>query len=155
MTKTLATIGPVSEGKNLRYIVDRADLIRLNMSHNSIKWHNKNINEIKKIDSHKLILVDIPGIKPITLNKDSIHIKKGDIVKFGNDKKIKNIIQHIKKTLKGGFPLFGEIKLRKDEILKLYPSISKAKKIINWKPKIPFEIGLKSTIKFYNEQEQK
>ena len=93
MTKTLATIGPVSEGKNLRYIVDRADLIRLNMSHNSIKWHNKNINEIKKIDSHKLILVDIPGIKPRTLNKDSIHIKKGAIVKFGNDKKIKNIIE--------------------------------------------------------------
>ena len=44
MTKSLATIGPVSEGKNLRYIVDRADLIRLNMSHNSIKWHNKDFS---------------------------------------------------------------------------------------------------------------
>jgi dTDP-glucose 4,6-dehydratase len=86
-------------------------------------------------------------------NKQSI----GQIINIGSGKpkKIKNIIQHIKKTLKGGFPQFGEIKLRKDEILKLYPSISKAKKIINWKPKIPFEIGLKSTIKFYNEQEQK
>jgi len=42
--------------------------------------------------------------------------------------------------------------LRKDEILKVYPDINKAKNIINWKPKILFEKGLKSTIKYYNEQ---
>ena len=30
-------------------------------------------------------------------------------------------------------PQFDKIKLRKDEILKLYPNIEKAKKIINWK----------------------
>ena len=38
------------------------------------------------------------------------------------------------------------------KILKLYPNIKKAKNKINWSPKISFEKGLKSTIKFYNEQ---
>ena len=37
-------------------------------------------------------------------------------------------------------------------LLKLYPSIKKAKNKINWKPKISFEKGLRSTIKYYNEQ---
>ena len=42
--------------------------------------------------------------------------------------------------------------MRKDEITKLYPSIKKAKKVINWRPKISFRKGLRSTIKYYNEQ---
>ena len=70
----------------------------------------------------------------------------------GKPKKIKNIIKDIKKIANGGYPQFGKIKLRKDEILKLYPNIKKANKKINWKPKILFEKGLKSTIKYYNEQ---
>jgi len=45
--------------------------------------------------------------------------------------------------------------LRKDEILKLYPNIKKAKKKIDWKPKISFEKGLQSTIKYYYEQSKK
>jgi|TARA_B100001964_G_C14148222_1_gene560759 nucleoside-diphosphate-sugar epimerase len=81
---------------------------------------------------------------------------KGQIINLGSGKpkKIKSIIQTIKKTLNGGYPQFGEIKLRKDEIIKLYPNIKKAKKIINWKPKISFEKGLKETIKYYNEHKQ-
>ena len=79
---------------------------------------------------------------------------RGQIINIGSGKprKIRNIIEHIKKISKGGYPLFGKIKLRKDEILKQYPSIKKAKNIINWKPKISFEKGLKSTIKFYNDK---
>ena len=79
---------------------------------------------------------------------------KGQIINIGSGKprKIKNIIEYIKKSLKGGYPLFGKIKLRKEEILKVYPDIIKAKKIINWKPKISFNKGLKSTIKFYSGQ---
>ena len=78
---------------------------------------------------------------------------KGQIINVGTGKprKIRNVIEQIKKISKGGYPQFGKIKLRKDEILKLYPNIKKAKNIINWKPKISFEKGLKSTIKFYNE----
>ena len=79
---------------------------------------------------------------------------RGQVINIGSGKpkKIINIIKKIKKISKGGYPQFGKIKLRKDEILKLYPSITKAKKIINWYPKISFEDGLKSTIKSYNEQ---
>ncbi len=78
---------------------------------------------------------------------------RGQIINVGSGKprRIRNIIKHIKKILKGGYPQFGKIKLRKDEILKLYPNIKKAKNELNWKPKISFDQGLKSTIKFYNE----
>ena len=79
---------------------------------------------------------------------------KGEIINIGSGKpkKIKKIIHKVRKFLKGGHPQFGKIKLRKDEILKIYPSIKKAKNKINWKPKISFRKGLKSTIKFYNEK---
>ena len=43
--------------------------------------------------------------------------------------------------------MFGKIKLRKDEINILYPSIKKAYDLLGWKPKINFNIGLKRTIK--------
>ena len=54
---------------------------------------------------------------------------KGQIINIGSGKPriIKNIIEYIKKILKGGYPLFGKVKLRKDEILKVYPDINKAK----------------------------
>ena len=47
-------------------------------------------------------------------------------------------------------PEFGKIKLRKDEVLKLYPSIYKAKKILNWKPKITIEKGIKDLLRNVN-----
>ena len=73
---------------------------------------------------------------------------KGQIINIGSGKPriIKNIIEYIKKISKGGYPLFGKVKLRKDEILKVYPDINKAKNKINWKPKISFKKGLKITI---------
>jgi len=92
MTKTLSTVGPVSEGKNLEYLIRRSDLMRLNMSHNSIDWHKKNINQIKKLAPNKMILVDIPGIKPRTLNQNLIKIKKGELINFGTDKLNNNLI---------------------------------------------------------------
>ena len=58
----------------------------------------------------------------------------------------------IQKKMKGGKPQFGKIKLRKDETLKIYPNIKKAKKLINWKPRVSFEKGINNTIKSYNEK---
>jgi nucleoside-diphosphate-sugar epimerase len=80
-------------------------------------------------------------------NKNS----NGEIINIGTGKpqKIKDIIKLIKKKIKGGHPQFGKIKLRKDEILKMYPDISKAMNIIKWEPKISFEKGLKHTIRSY------
>ena len=79
---------------------------------------------------------------------------RGHIINIGTGRprKVKNIIKYIKKILKGGYPQFGKIKLRKDEFLKTYPNIMKAKNKMNWSPKISFKNGLKSTIKFYNEE---
>ncbi len=55
---------------------------------------------------------------------------RGQIINIGTAKpqKVKNVINLIKKILKGGHPQFGKIKFRKDEILKIYPNIKKAKK---------------------------
>ena len=91
-------------------------------------------------------------IKSLT-NKNA----RGQIINIGSGKpkKIKNIIKKVKKISKGGHPQFGKIKLRKDEILKIYPNIKKAKNKIDWVPKISFKRGLQSTIKYYkyhNEQ---
>ena len=73
---------------------------------------------------------------------------RGQIINIGSGKprKIRSVIEDVKKISKGGYPQYGTFKLRKSEILKLYPSIKKAKNKINWKPKISFNEGLKLTI---------
>ena len=75
----------------------------------------------------------------------------GEIINIGSGKftQIKKVILLIKQIIKKGQPDFGVIRLRKDEITKLYSSISKAKKKINWMPRIKFIKGLKKTINFY------
>ena len=77
---------------------------------------------------------------------------RGQIINIGSGKprKIKEIIKLIRDKVKKGKPEFGKISLRQDEIIKLYPSIKKAKKIIKWQPKISFERGLLSTISYYS-----
>ena len=65
---------------------------------------------------------------------------RGEIFNLGTGKpmKLRNIIEFIKNYLKAGKPQYGSIKLRKDEPVKLYPSIKKAKKVLSWKPKVNF-----------------
>ncbi len=94
MTKILSTIGPISSNikKNLEFILKKSKILRLNMSHNSLSWHKKNINLIKKVDPDKYILIDIPGAKPRTLNKNTLKINKGQKVTFAFKIKNKNII---------------------------------------------------------------
>ena len=77
----------------------------------------------------------------------------GEIINIGSGKtkKIKKIIEYVKDITKKGTPLYGRIKLRKDETLKIYPDISKAKKKLKWKSKITFEAGLAKTINFYEK----
>ena len=82
-------------------------------------------------------------IKSLT-NKNA----RGQIINIGSGKPriIKKIIEYIKKISKGGYPLFGKVKLRRDEILTVYPDINKARNKIGWRPKISFKKGLKVTI---------
>lgn len=77
----------------------------------------------------------------------------GKIINIGSGKplKIKKIIQGIVKIYKKGKPLFGRIKLRKEEMPITYPDIDVAMKILKWKPIIPFKKGILKTIKYYNE----
>jgi nucleoside-diphosphate-sugar epimerase len=76
---------------------------------------------------------------------------KGKIINIGSGrpKKIKQIINYLKNVLKGGFPEFGKIKFRKDEILKIYPSIKRSTNLLKWHTKVPFEKGIKKTIQSY------
>ena len=62
------------------------------------------------------------------------------------------VITKVKKYCKGGKPILGKIKLRKDENFKTYPNISRAKSLLKWEPKISFKKGLLSTIKSYYEK---
>ena len=78
---------------------------------------------------------------------------RGQIINIGSGKpkKIKKVIENVRAICRGGYPQYGKIKMRKDEILNLYPDIKKAKNKIMWEPKISFRRGIKSTIKSYNE----
>ena len=76
----------------------------------------------------------------------------GEIINVGsgNPISVKKLIIKICKLANGGKPQFGKVSLRKDEIFKLYPSLKKVKKILNWQAKVNLEKGLKKTIKYYN-----
>jgi dTDP-glucose 4,6-dehydratase len=77
---------------------------------------------------------------------------EGEIFNIGSGKplKIVNIIKKIVRYYKSGNPQFNKIKLRKEEQMKIYPKILKAKKFLNWKPKVNFSEGLAKTIQYYN-----
>ena len=85
-------------------------------------------------------------------NKSSI----GQIYNLGSGKKIKikSIIKTISNYYGGGKPLFGKIKLRKDESKVIFANIKKIKKQLNWKPRVNFEEGLKKTLKFYDKNKK-
>jgi nucleoside-diphosphate-sugar epimerase len=77
----------------------------------------------------------------------------GEILNIGQGKpiKLRRLISKISQMIGTGKPKFGKIKLRKDEIIKLYPKISKIKKLINWKPKTDLDRGLQKTINYYQK----
>jgi len=84
----------------------------------------------------------------ITLNKKQA---SGNIINIGSGKpiKLKKIIRKIKNYFRKGKPLFGMIKLRKEELLKVYPDLNRVKNILNWSPRVDFNSGIKKTINFY------
>jgi pyruvate kinase len=129
--KILPTIGPASEKiKDLKFLFNYCTMARLNTSHNNILWHKKMINLIKKINNKVDILVDIPGVKPRTNNKNNIIIKKNNIVRFAYNlkKNDSTVIQLTRKlpqkkgkvnrffSLDDGKILFKLIKFDKDLI---------------------------------------
>ena len=83
----------------------------------------------------------------------SIKTKKsiGEIINIGSTKsiKIKKIMILVKNKVRYFDPIYGKIKLRKDEPKIIYPLLSQMKKILRFKPKVNFEVGLNRTILFY------
>ena len=75
----------------------------------------------------------------------------GEVFNVGSGKpvSVKLIISKISKIIKQGQPQFNKIPFRKNENLKLYPSINKISKMLGWKPKINLNEGLVKTIHYY------
>lgn len=90
-----------------------------------------------------LINLFLKIIKTKKLNSGIFNVGSGKPVS------VKIVIDNIKKFIKKGKPIYGAIKMRKDEIKNLYPKINKVKKFFNWNANITLETGLKKTIRFY------
>ena len=116
---------------------------------NAIKDKKFDCSEGKQL--RDFIFVDdvISAIIKIIKSKKS----SGEIINIGSGKplSVKNVINKICKLVKKGRPQFGKIKLRKDEILILYPDIKKAKKLLRWRPKTSIKNGLNKTISFFKK----
>lgn len=78
---------------------------------------------------------------------------QGEIFNIGSGKpkRVREVISLIRKTIRLGKPKYGTIKLRKEEQLNFFPSISKAKLKIKWKPRHSFIDSLNKTIKSYKK----
>ena len=81
----------------------------------------------------------------------------GEVFNAGSGKpvSVKFIIDKISKIIKHGKPQFNKIPFRKNENLKLYPSIHKIKKILRWKPSTNLNQGLVKTINYYKTIKKK
>ena len=99
-----------------------------------------------------IFITDVIKIIILSLkNKTS----NGKIYNLGLGKpiKIKKLILQINKIIKKGKPLFGKIKLRKDEKKYIYADTQKLKKDFNFKPFITIKKGIEKTIKNFNSNE--
>ena len=110
---------------------------------------NKNFPSSEGKQSRVFIFIDdaVDAIFKVLNNKKSVNQIYN--IGFGKPLNIKSLVIKIVNLCKGGKPLFGKIKLRKDESLLSYPNILKAKKTLKWQPKINIDEGLKKTINYY------
>jgi pyruvate kinase len=85
--KIISTIGPkTSSKKNIESLVKfGTNILRLNGSHNTLKWHSEVIKRIKSISPFTPILFDVPGKKIRTTEIDNeINYKKNQILIFAS-----------------------------------------------------------------------
>ena len=85
-----------------------------------------------------------------TLRKKEL---SGEIINIGSGQpiQIKKVILKILNKVNLGNPKFGKIGFRRDEIMRLYPSINKALKKLNWVPRTRLDLGLDQTIKYFKK----
>ena len=110
---------------------------------------NKNFLSSEGKQSRDFLFIDdaVDAIFKVLNNKKSANQIYN--IGYGKPLNIKSLVIKIVNLCKGGKPLFGKIKLRKDESLLSYPNISKAKKTLKWRSKINIDEGLKETINYY------
>ena len=113
---------------------------------------NKKFDCSHGLQSRDFIYIDdlTNAIKLILRTNKNIYGKIFN-VGFGRSKKLKNIINSLTKKLGGGLPLFGKLKMRKDETLNSFPKINLIKSL-GWSPKVNLEKGLNKTIFYYKKK---
>ncbi len=81
------------------------------------------------------------------LNNNKVH---GEVINISSGKpvSIKKMIDTIVCVIGSGQPQFGQIAYRNGENMSLYGDITKARKLLEWKPSVSLEQGLEETIKW-------
>ena len=99
----------------------------------------------------------IDDLTEIILKFSNTKFSNKRIFNIGTTKpyKIKDVIKKIVKIIGKGKPNFGKIKLRKGEIMNMYPNTSNMRAKLKWRPKISLTKGLKLTIKSYKNEYEK
>lgn len=109
VTRIIATIGPASCNKKIikKFLYSGISLVRLNGSHNTLEWHKRTINDIRKINNSIPILFDIPGEKiRIDNQKQDIKFNKRDKLIFS-----KKLIKNEKNVILSNKKFYDNIKL--------------------------------------------
>ena len=68
---------------------------------------------------------------------------------YGRSIRLKKIMSYVGNKTNFFSPKYGKVRLRKEENLDVYPNIKKAKKILNWEPKVNWKSGLNKTIRYF------
>ncbi len=115
----------------------------------SLKDKNFNCSEGSQLRDFLYIDDAVDSIIKSFKRKES----QGKIINIGHGTpiKIKKMILLINNLIKKGKPKFGKLNLRIDESMKIYPNLSKAKKILRWSSKTSIKKGLAKTIQFYKK----
>lgn len=144
---------------NLKYIILRPFLIfgpgqnedrlipmTIKKSFKNIKFPCSNGEQVRDF----LYISDFINLLMKAMNSSKV---KNMIINAGSGKpvKVKKVINLINKIIKKGIPQFGKIELRKDEPKNLYANINLSRKVLNWKPLISLDNGIKKTIKYYKK----
>lgn len=75
----------------------------------------------------------------------------GEVINLssGTPVTIRSVVDEVQKIIGTGIPQYGQIPYRPGENMELYADTGKAKDILNWRPKISLNAGLRRTIDYY------
>jgi nucleoside-diphosphate-sugar epimerase len=77
----------------------------------------------------------------------------GEVINIGSGKpvSIRQVIGTVQELVGGGRPLFGKVAYRRGENMELYPDISKAGSLLQWRPQVALAEGMRQTIQSIRE----